>query len=105
MIDVTETGVVENTTERTTLKCQASGKPVPVIELNLYDHYGPNLIQTGIFQVCLFSPITEEPEHILKFSHVSDRFTLLNYFKPASNFILLIVSMRYFCDGSYGFMS
>ena len=74
VIDVTETGVVENTTERTTIKCQASGKPLPMIEINLFEYYGPNLIQTGLYQVCLFSPITVE----LKFSHVSDRFALLN---------------------------
>ena len=30
---------------------------------------------------------------------------LLNRFKPASNFILLIVPRRYFCGGSYCFMS
>ena len=33
-----------------------------------------------------------------------DRY-LLNRFKPASNFILLIVPRRYFCGGSYCFMS
>ena len=30
---------------------------------------------------------------------------LLNRFKPASNFVLLIVPRRYFCGGSFCFMS
>ena len=30
---------------------------------------------------------------------------MLNRFKPASNFILLIVLKRYFCGGSFCFMS
>ena len=30
---------------------------------------------------------------------------LLNRFKPASNFVLLIVPSRYFCGGSFCFMS
>ena len=28
---------------------------------------------------------------------------MLNRFKPASNFVLLIVPRRYFCDGSFLF--
>ena len=53
VINVEETGVIENTTERTTLKCQASGKPRPTIMLNLFKHTGPDLIQTGLYQVFL----------------------------------------------------
>ena len=30
---------------------------------------------------------------------------MLNRFKPASNFVLLIVPSRYFCGGSFCFMS
>ena len=52
VINVEETGVIENTTEKTTIKCQASGKPRPTIKLNLLEH-GPDLIQTGLYQVCL----------------------------------------------------
>ena len=51
VINIAETGVIENTTERTTIKCQASGKPRPTIELNLFEEDGPNLMQTGLYQV------------------------------------------------------
>ena len=51
VINVVETGVIENTTERTTIKCQASGKPRPTIQLNLFEDYGPNLMRTGLYQV------------------------------------------------------
>ena len=30
---------------------------------------------------------------------------MLNRFKPASNFVLLIVQRRYFCGGTFCFMS
>ena len=31
--------------------------------------------------------------------------TMKNRFKPASNFVLLIIPRRYFCGGSFCFMS
>lgn len=51
VISVNETGVVENTTEKITIKCQASGKPKPDIQLNLFVSGGPDLIKTGLYQV------------------------------------------------------
>ena len=36
---------------------------------------------------------------------VGEVMAMLNRFKPASNFILLIVPRRYLCGGSYCFMS
>ena len=35
----------------------------------------------------------------------SENKRFLNRFKPASNFVLLIVPSRYFCSGSFCFMS
>ena len=51
VINVTESGVIENTTEKITIKCQGSGKPRPTFQLNLFYDYGPDLIKTGLYQV------------------------------------------------------
>ena len=55
VIDTTATGVAENTTEKISIKCQASGVPRPSFELRLFDEYGPDLMKAGIYQVLSYS--------------------------------------------------
>ena len=70
VINVTESGVIENTTEKITIKCQGSGKPRPTFQLNLFYDYRPDLLKTGLYQVkavFLFLSNTCNP-NVIKYS-------------------------------------
>ena len=73
VINVTESGVIENTTEKIKIQCQGSGKPRPTFQLNLFYDYGPDLIKTGLYQVkadFLFLSSTCNPS-VIKYSSLT----------------------------------
>ena len=56
-----------------------------------------NMISLLLVYICLYKTATAEAE--------GEVMAMQNRFKPASNFVLLIVPSRYFCGGSFCFMS
>ena len=78
VISVEETGAIANTANRTTIKCQASGKPRPNIQLNLFVPFGPDLTQTGLYQVFL-------SQH----GNYNNVFVCLRLYVPVKNFSVI----------------
>ena len=53
----------------------------------------------------VFGHTVRGPLKLMKEKFLSSNDSPLNFSKPASNFVLLIVPSRYFCGGSFCFMS
>lgn len=51
MFDDTKTGIMRNGTDRIVISCKAKGRPRPDLQLNLYNEYGPNLLESGLYKV------------------------------------------------------
>ena len=51
----TATGVIANTNDFVEVKCTATGNPEPILELRLYDEYGPDLSR-NMFKVARSNP-------------------------------------------------
>ena len=49
--DEPRTGIMQNTTDRIVVSCQARGKPRPRLQMRLYDEYGPDLAALGLYKV------------------------------------------------------
>ena len=55
VFDDTKTGIMRNDTDRVVISCKAHGKPRPDLQLNLYNEYGPDLLESGLYKVIICS--------------------------------------------------
>ncbi|KAL4232830.1 putative aminophospholipid-translocase [Mactra antiquata] len=56
VFDERKTGVTKNSSDVVVISCKARGKPKPMLQLRLYDEYGPDLAKSGMFQVWRSDP-------------------------------------------------
>ncbi|KAH3737857.1 uncharacterized protein LOC127851647 [Dreissena polymorpha] len=66
------TGVMQNSTDRVVISCQASGRPRPALELRLYDDYGPDLVSSGLYKVWKSDPNANTSRVTLTLTPVDD---------------------------------
>ncbi|KAL4232829.1 hypothetical protein ACF0H5_007515 [Mactra antiquata] len=72
VFDERKTGVTKNSSNVVVISCKARGKPKPILQLRLYEVYGPDLAESGMFQVKKTDPNKFTSRITLKFSLVDE---------------------------------
>ncbi|WAR08594.1 hypothetical protein MAR_018552 [Mya arenaria] len=66
------TAVVQNSSDRIVISCQAKGKPKPQLKLKLYDEFGPDLVATGLYRIWKYGPEPDTSRVTLTLSPLED---------------------------------